>query len=179
MTATAPTCPACEAEMRLASDLASAGLARSWVCTDATCPTVVPEDEARSRRDDYLGAPLTDLMRAPVTPSGGGSSSSGGRRTEKPGEREHRLRIRRQIGDAEPIGRPDPEGTELGCDRMTSRVETIRLSIHDARRVDALAQEFGTRAAVWRQALDALEALHFGRLASMREEVVDDAQAQP
>ena len=33
MTATAPECPSCCAPMRLASDLAAAGLSRSWDCS--------------------------------------------------------------------------------------------------------------------------------------------------
>lgn len=103
MTATAPECPSCCAPMRLASDLTPAGLSRSWVCTDTTCPTVVPEDDL-DIRDDLLGARVEDLMRAPVTPQGGGGGSRG-RREDKPGDRAAReaLRERRYL-DQEPAG---------------------------------------------------------------------------
>lgn len=109
MTATAPECPSCCAPMRLASDLAAAGLSRSWVCTDSTCPTVVPEEDGArlATRDDLLGAPVEALMRAPVTPQGGGGGSRG-RREDKPGDRAAReaLRERRYL-DQEPAGGRD------------------------------------------------------------------------
>lgn len=112
MTATAPECPACGAPLRLTSDLTGAGLSRSWACTDGTCPTIIPEDKARalSVRDDLLGAPVEDLMRAPVTPQGGGGGNGRSRRQPKPGDRAAReaLRERRYL-DQEPAGGRDRE----------------------------------------------------------------------
>ncbi len=97
MVATAPECPACGAPLRLTSDLTSAGLTKSWMCTDTTCPTIVPEEEARrlAVRDDVLGGPAEVLMQAPVTPQGGGGGNGRVRRQPKPGDREA-IRARRE-----------------------------------------------------------------------------------
>lgn len=108
MVAHIPECPACSAPMRLSSDLASAGLSRSWVCTDTTCPTVVPEDQVQGPRGDALGDTVERLMRASVTPQGGGGSSGRSRRAPKPGEREAmQARRERRYLDQAPAGGRD------------------------------------------------------------------------
>jgi hypothetical protein len=160
MQSTAPECPTCGAPLRLESDHASgSGLSRSWLCTDSTCPTVVPAAALQGERGDLLGAPVEVLMRAPVTPTAGGSGNGRSRRQPKPGDREAmQARRERRYLDQEPAGGRDQE-SERGCDRLTSQLITVRLSRRDAGRVRSLAQHYGSVVDVWREALDIMEAL--------------------
>lgn len=160
MQSIAPECPTCGAPLRLASDHASgSGLSRSWICTDSTCPTVVPAAALQGERGDLLGAPVEVLMRAPVTPTAGGSGNGRSRRQPKPGDREAmQARRERRYLDQEPAGGRDQE-SERGCDRLTSQLITVRLSRRDAGRVRALAGQHGSVADVLREALDIMEAL--------------------
>lgn len=171
MTQTAPECPTCSAEMRLTSGLSGAGLSRSWVCTDTTCPTVVPEEEAQRlvTRDDLLGAPIVDLMSAPVTTTGGGGGGKG-RRTEKPGEKEARLRVRRSSVEWDgTLGQPDRDEEALGCDRVTSRIVTLRLSAEDYQQLERLKEVYSSAAEVYRRALSMLVAVEAAKEARARK----------
>jgi hypothetical protein len=161
MQSIAPECPTCGAPLRLASDHASgSGLSRSWLCTDSTCPTVVPEGVLQGARDDVLGAPIEALMQAPVTPQGGGGGNGRARRPAKPGDREAvRARRERRYLDQDAAGGRDRDADALGCDRLTSCNITVRLSRADAGRVRSLAQHYGSVVDVWREALDIMEAL--------------------
>lgn len=159
MQSTAPECPTCGAPLRLTTSLTPIGPARDWVCTDSTCPTVVPEGVLQGARDDVLGAPVEVLMQAPVTPQGVGGGNGRSRRQPKPGDREAtRARRERRYLDQEPAGGRDQE-SERGCDRLTSQLITVRLSRRDAGRVRALAGQHGSVADVLREALDIMEAL--------------------
>lgn len=133
-----------------------------WYCTDATCGYLVAERDLRPEREDFLGASVEQLMQAPITPAGGGSSGGRGRKTEKPGERDKRLRIQRRLEDAEPLGKADATGAELGCGRG-ARVVSWRVDDLDAKKLDALVEIYGSLAAVLRRSLDAFVAQELGR----------------
>jgi len=161
-------CPACDGWLRLTSH-GSGG--QDWLCTDSTCPTIVTADQARALavRDDVLGAPIEALMQAPVTPQGGGGGGRS-RRQPKPGDREAtRARRERRYLDQEPVGGRE---ADLGCDRLTSQVISVRLSRRDAERVRALAEQHGSIVDVLRESLDIMEALCGRRVDGDQPDVV-------
>lgn len=128
MQSTAPECPACGAPLRLTTSLTPIGPARDWVCTDSTCPTIIPEAALQGERGDLLGAPVEDLMRAPVTPQGASSGNGRARRQPKPGDREamQARRERRYLDQAPAGGRDREPGEERRgyCLRLSSDIDT-------------------------------------------------------
>lgn len=164
--APSPECPVCGADLVRREYSSPTGLAYEWACSDGTCPTLLSDHQARalSVRDDVLGAPVEDLMRSSASPvRGGGGNGGAGRRTEKPGEREARLRIRRSPCWDGILTTPDqPEGGK-GCDRMTSSVHSVRLTAQERSRLRGLAQTYGSESEAMRVALEALEALEEAR----------------
>lgn len=161
--APSPECPVCGADLVRREYSSPTGLAYEWACSDRTCPTLIPDHHARAlaARGDVLGAPIEDLMRSPVAPQG--SSRSAGRRgrSEKAGEREARLRIRRSV-PTEPLGPPDRENQQ-GLDRLTSSVHSVRLTSQERSRLRRLAQTYGSESEAMRAALEVLEALEEAR----------------
>ena len=113
MQSTAPECPACGAPLCLVTSLTPIGPARDWVCTDSTCPTIIPEAALQGERGDLLGAPIEALMQAPVTPQGASSGNGRARRQPKPGDREAmQARRERRYLDQEAAGGRDRGPTE-------------------------------------------------------------------
>lgn len=128
MQSTAPECPACGAPLCLVTSLTTLGPVREWLCTDSTCPTIIPEAALQGERGDLLGAPVEDLMRAPVTPQGASSGNRRARRQPKPGDREAmQARRERRYLDQAPAGGRDREPVEKRrgyCLRLSSDIDT-------------------------------------------------------
>jgi hypothetical protein len=124
----APECPVCGGVLRLETTITPIGPARDWVCTDSTCPTIIPEAALQGERGDLLGAPVEDLMRAPVTPQGASSGNRRARRQPKPGDREAmQARRERRYLDQAPAGGRDREPVEERrgyCLRLPSDIDT-------------------------------------------------------
>jgi hypothetical protein len=163
--APSPECPVCGADLVRREYSSPTGLAYEWACSDGTCPTLIPDHHARAlaARGDVLGAPVEDLMRSPVSPRSGGGNGGSGRRTEKPGEREARLRIRRSHCWDGSLTIPDQRDGSIGCDRLTSSVHSVRLTSQERSRLRRLAQTYGSESEAMRAALEALEALEEAR----------------
>lgn len=151
MQSTAPECPACGAPLCLTTSLTPIGPARDWVCTDSTCPTIIPEAALQGERGDLLGAPVEDLMRAPVTPQGASSGNGRARRRQpKPGDREAmQARRERRYLDQAPAGGRDRVAV---CER---RQKKLRLSsdmeawLEQASARSGLAQQGIIEALLW------------------------------
>ncbi|NMA28425.1 MAG: hypothetical protein GX934_11755 [Burkholderiales bacterium] len=125
----APECPVCGGVLRLETTITPIGPVREWLCTDSTCPTIIPESALQGERGDLLGAPVEDLMRAPVTPQGATSGNGRARRRQpKPGDREAmQARRERRYLDQAPAGRRDREPVEKRrsyCLRLSSDIDT-------------------------------------------------------
>jgi hypothetical protein len=144
------------------------------MCTDSTCPTIIPEDSLQGERSSSPDPSTEELMRAPVAPQG--SSGNGGRRgrSEKAGEREARLRIRRSIEDGPPAGGRDKTGAEKGCGRLGSKNVCVRMSGEDRERLANLVEVHGSVAQVVRMGLDAVEAIHCARVGDRHVEEMTD-----
>lgn len=104
-----PSCPACGKTMSLSSSLSLSGVVQDWLCPDRTCTGILTVEQAdrvagRIAYESYLGAPVEDLMKAPVTPQLGGSGGTKGRRNPKPGDRE---RPERRPEQGQPVGGRD------------------------------------------------------------------------
>ena len=124
----APECPVCGGVLRLETTITPIGPVREWLCTDSTCPTIIPESALQGERGDLLGAPVEDLMRAPVTPQGATSGNGRARRRQpKPGDREAmQARRERRYLDQAPAGRRDREPVEERrgyCLRLPSDID--------------------------------------------------------
>jgi len=119
MQSTAPECPACGAPLCLVTSLTTLGPVREWLCTDSTCPTIIPEAALQGERGDLLGAPVEVLMQAPVTPQGASSGNGRARRQPKPGDREAmQARRERRYLDQEAAGGRDRESHVERCSHL-------------------------------------------------------------
>lgn len=174
---TSPDCPLCGETMNPQSDLTREGHVSYWLCSSRTCTGLVDDQELHPGQFE-LGDSVVNLMKAPITRPEGGSSGSGGggRRTEKPGERAYRLGQDRQRGGSDwtPLGRPDQDPWAKGCDRLTSKVLTVRFTPDEERRFAALVRVYGTEAETMRQMIEAIWSLHAGQLGRQ-----DEAQEEP
>lgn len=136
--------------MLLTTSLTPIGPARDWMCTDSTCPTVIPEAALQGERGDVLGAPVEALMRAPVTPQGASSGNGRARRKPKPGDREAmQARRERRYFDQAPAG---GRGRAAACER---RQKKLRLSsdlevwLEQASRRSGMPQQGIIEALLW------------------------------
>jgi len=119
MQSTAPECPVCGAPLCFVTSLTPIGPARDWVCTDSTCPTIIPEASLQGERGDLLGAPVEVLMQAPVTPQGASSGNGRARRQPKPGDREAmQARRERRYLDQAPAGGRARDGHIERCSHL-------------------------------------------------------------
>lgn len=115
--------------MRIATVHATdGGMTREWRCRDSRCtgieqaepvsaprrlpPGVAARGDLARASDAYLGAPLGELMEAPVTPQGAGGGGSRQRRRPKAGEvqaNRERMRERRGATQEPLLGGRDKE----------------------------------------------------------------------